>query len=526
MNYLFGQFSVDTRQYQLSFDDEPVPVEPLVFDLLVYLIENRNRVVGRDELLDNLWRGKVVTDAALAARLKDARKALGDSGKRQEFIKTVHGRGYQFIGRVDEKNSTGPIDILEQITSGQDLALPAKPSIAVLPLKNESDDIEEEYFSEGVTDGIINYLTRFRDLFVMGRSSSFVFKDTDVDIIAIGKQLGVRYLVQGAVRKLGKRVRVSVELVDAATCQVLWSERYDRELEDVFAVEDEVAQAIVRTLVAQVEDAIYQGTRTRAPENFSAYDWVMRGNRYLERGAKEDLLEARRMYESAIEIAPDCSAAYTGLSKVHIYLHWGLLSEDHHNVISKALELGRKAVELDDKDSRAHYAIGHAYFSLGQHDLAEFHVDKALALNPSEYHHLCAKGYLLACTGRHDESLLCFSESLRRNPLAPNSCYCGLGMSDYLAGNYKEAVEVLARLSSDLPRKFSLLAASYAQLGNKGKADEAVQEYLRLMDPGLVSMLRDDPTKWREHWANLFSIFVPKGLEHLLEGLRKAGMLT
>ncbi|UCH40430.1 MAG: tetratricopeptide repeat protein, partial [Gammaproteobacteria bacterium] len=328
------------------------------------------------------------------------------------------------------------------------------------------------------------------------------------------------------VRKLGKRVRVSVELVDATTCQVLWSERCDRELEDVFAVEDEVAQAIVRTLVAQVEDAIYQETRIRAPENFSAYEWVMRGNRYLERGAKEDLLEARRMYESAIEIDPDCSAAFTGLSKVHIYLHWGLLSEDHHKVISKALQFGRKAVELDDKDSRAHYAIGHAYFSLGQHDLAEFHVDKALALNPSEYHHLCAKGYLLACTGRHDESVSCFSESLRRNPLAPNSCYCGLGMSDYLAGNYKEAVEVLAKLSSDLPRKFSLLAASYAQLGNAGKAEEAVQEYLSLMDPGLVSMLRDDPTKWREHWANLFSIFVPEGLEHLLEGLRKAGMPT
>ena len=526
MIYLFDQFAIDTGQYQLSLDGNPVPVEPLVFDLLVYLIENRERVVGRDELLENLWQGKVVTDSALAARLKHARKALGDSGNKQAIIKTVHGRGYQFIARVDEPENASPVEKIEKVISGKPLDLPAKPSIAILPLQNESDDIEEEYFSDGVTDGIINKLTRFRDLFVMGRSSSFSLRDTTVDLSEMGKQLGVRYLVQGSVRKLGQRVRVLIELVDAVTCQVLWSERYDRELEDVFAVEDEVAQAIVTTLVTQVEDAVFHETQNRTFENLGAYECVMRGNRFLERGAKEDLLEAQRMYELAVEFDPDCSPAFTGLSKVHVYLHWGLLSEDHRKVISKALEYGQKAVELDDKDSRAHYAVGHAYFSLGQHGLAEFHVEKALALNPSEYHHLCAKGYLLACTGRHDESLLCFSESLRRNPLAPNSCYCGLGMSDYMAGKYEEAAAILARLSSDLPRKFSLLAASHAQLGNKGKANEAVREYRNLMNPELVSLLGDNPTKWREHWANLFSILIPEDFEHLIEGLRKAGLPT
>jgi len=526
MIYLFDHFTIDTGQYQLCLDGKTIPTEPLVFDLLVYLIENRERVVGRDELLENLWQGKVVTDSALAARLKDARKALGDSGNKQEFIKTVHGRGYQFIARIDEPESASPVEKIEKIISGKTLDLPDKPSIAVLPLQNGSDDIEEEYFSDGVTDGIINKLTRFRDLFVMGRSSSFSFRDMAVDLTEMGKQLGVRYLVQGTVRKLGQRARVSMELVDAVTSQILWNERYDRELGDVFAVEDEVAQAIVTTLVTQVEDAVFHETQNRAPENLAAYEWVMRGNRFLDRGAREDLLEAQRMYELAIEFDPDCSPAYTGLSKVHVYLHWGLLSEDHHKVISKALEYGKKAVELDDKDSRAHYAISHAYFSLGQHELAEVHIEKALALNPGEYHHLCAKGYLLACTGRHGESMLCFSESLRRNPLAPNSCYCGLGMSDYMASNYKEATAVLARLSSDLPRKFSLLAASHAQLGNKDKASEAVKEYRKLMDTELVSLLRDDPTKWREHWANLYSILIPEDFEHLLQGLRKAGMPT
>jgi TolB-like protein len=510
MILLFEHFTIDTGQYQLSLDDKLVPVEPLVFDLLVYLIENRERVVGRDELLENLWSGKVVTDSALAARLKDARKALGDSGSKQEFIKTVHGRGYQFIAPIVESGKVDPMRTVEKIITGQNLELPAKPSIAILPLQNESDDTEAEVFSEGVSDGIINGLTRFRDLFVMGRSSSFSFRGKAVDTPEIGRQLGVRYVVQGVVRKLGERVRVSVELVDAETGQNLWSDHYDRELKDVFAVEDEVTQAIVTTLVTQVEDAAYHHSKIRTPENLEAYEWLLQGNRFVVRGGKEDIFEARRMYQQALALDPDFSAAYTGLSKTYMYEHWGHLAEDYDNAINRSIEYGQKAVELDDKDSRAHYAVGHAYFSL--------------ALNPGEYDNLCFKGYLLACTGRHEESRLCLSDSMRHNPLAPNSCLCALGMSDYLSGRYEEAVVMLTRLASDPPRKFSCLAASYAQLGRNGEARAAAAQFRDLMEPELVSELEDDNSKWLDYWARVFSIFTPADLEHLLEGLRKAGL--
>jgi adenylate cyclase len=524
MIYLFEQFTIDTGQYQLSLEGNPVPVEPLVFDLLVYLIKNRERVVGRDELLENLWEGKVVTDSALAARLKDARKVLGDSGDRQEFIKTVHGRGYQFIAPIVNSGKVDPMQTVEKIITGQNLELPAKPSIAVLPLQNESEDIEAGYFSDGVTDGIINGLTRFRDLFVMGRSSSFSFKDKAVDTTEIGRQLGVRYIVQGAVRKLGERVRVSVELVDAETGQNLWSEHYDRELKDVFAVEDEVTQAIVATLVTQVEDAAYHHSKIRASENLEAYEWLLQGNRFTDRGGKEDLFEARRMYQKALALDPDFSAAYTGMSKTYMYEHWGHLAEDYDNAINRSIEFGQKAVELDDKNSRAHYAVGHAYFCNGQHELAEFHIEKALALNPGEYDNLCFKGYLLACTGRHEESRSCLSDSMRHNPLAPNSCLCALGMSDYLAGRYEEATVMLTRLASDPPRKFSCLAASYAHLGRDVEARAAAAEFRDLMEPDLVSELKDDYTKWRVYWARVFSIFTPADFERLLEDLRKAGL--
>ena len=524
MIYLFEQFTIDTGQYQLSLDGKPIPVEPLVFDILVYLIQNRERVVGRDELLKSLWQGKVVTDSALGIRVKDARKALGDSGDRQEIIKTVHGRGYQFIARIDESESVSPSQKIEKIVSGLPLDLPTKLSIAVLPLQNDSDDIDEVYFSEGVTDGIINNLTRFRDLFVMGRSSSFSFRDKIVDLTEIGKQLGVRYLVQGTVRKIGQRARISIELIDAITCQILWSERYDRELEDVFAVEDEVSRDIVTNLAIQVEGAVYRHSQSRTPENLVAYEWVLRGNRFLERGTKSDLLEALRMYEKAVELDPNYSAAYTGLSQAYLNLHWGHLAEDHRDIMNQSLEFGQKAVALDDQDSRGHYAIGHAYLCLAQHDLAEFHIERALALNPSEYENLCFKGYLLACTGRYDESESCFAQSMRRNPLAPNGCLCGLGISDYLAGRYEEATIMLTRMSSDPVRKFSCLAASHAQLGHDTRAHEAAQEFRDLMEPDQVSRLEEDPEKWRENWSYMYSILIPEDFEHLLEGLRKAGL--
>ena len=523
MIFLFENFTIDTEQYQLSLNGKPVPVEPLVFDLLVYLIENRDRVVGRDELLDNLWQGKIVTDAALAARLKDARKALGDSGSKQEFIKTVHGRGYQFIAPIIESGKADPMQTVEKIITGRNLELPAKPSIAVLPLQNGSEDIEADYFSNGVTDGIIDGLTRFRDLFITGRSSAFSFGDKAVDVYEIGKQLGVRYVVQGVVRKLGERLRLTVKLVDAETGQNLWSERFDRELKDVFAVEDEVTRTIVTTLVTQVEDATYHQSKIRAPGNLEAYEYLLQGNRLADRGGKEDLFEARHMYQQGIALDPNFSAAYTGLSKAYMFEHWGHLSEDYDNAIKRSIEFGQKAVELDDKDSRAHYAIGHAYFCNGQHTLAEFHVEKALALNPGEYDNLCFKGYLLACTGRHEESRSCLSDSMRHNPLAPNSCLCALGMSDYLAGKYEEATVMLTKLASDPPRKYGCLAASYAQLGRDDEARRTAAEFRDMMEPELVSDLGDDNSKWRDYWARVFSIFTPVDLEHLFEGLRKAG---
>ncbi len=420
----------------------------------------------------------------------------------------------------EDSATTGTRGILGEFDR---LELPDRPSIAVLPFANASDDPDNVHFSDGVTDGVIDGLTRFRDLFVMGRTSSFFFRDQAIESAELGRRLGVEYLVQGTVRRRADRVRINTELVSAATGQNLWSERFDRTLADVFAVEDEVSSAIVSMLAERVEIAAYKRTGDRLPVDLAAYDWVLRGNRMLEIGDLEALRNARTMYERALALQSDCASAYTGLSKAWLYEHWGGHADDPDEALRLSHQFGAEAVKLDDQDSRAHYALGHAYFCQGRHDLAELHVDKALALNPGEYHHLCFKGYLLACTGRYEESTSCLASSLRRNPLAPNSCLLALGLGDYLSGRYEDATVALGRLSGELQRKFSCLAASYAQLGRDEDATNAAEAFLDQLASSARARLGEDQEKWREHWLRMYCILTPGDIEHLLDGLRKSG---
>ena len=216
--YQFNQFSLDTAQYRLTKAGDSVAVEPLVFDLLVYLLENRERVVSRDELLNTLWEGKVVTDAALAARLKDARKAVGDSGSKQQVIKTLHGRGYQFVAALDEADLART-----EAEDSTTLPLPEIPSIAVLPFDNLSSDPEQDYFSDGIVEDVITALSHFSELFVIARNSSFSYKGKSIDTRRIARELGVRYLLEGSVRRSEKRIRISGQLVNALEGNQLWA---------------------------------------------------------------------------------------------------------------------------------------------------------------------------------------------------------------------------------------------------------------------------------------------------------------
>ena len=258
VRFSFANHTLDTDKRELRRGSEPIAVEPQVFDLLIYLVENRGRVVSKDDLIASVWGGRIVSDATLSSRIYAARKALGDSGDKQKLIRTVARKGLRFVGEVQLfRDGDAPAQSVVAAdppheSSRAALLLPDRPAIAVLPFLNMSGDPEQEYFSDGISEDIVAALSKLRWFFVIARSSSFIYKGRAVHIRQIAAELGVRYVVEGSVRKAGERVRITVQLNDVATGSHVWAERYDRELVDVFAVQDEITERIVAAIEPQI----------------------------------------------------------------------------------------------------------------------------------------------------------------------------------------------------------------------------------------------------------------------------------
>ena len=261
-----------------------VPVEPQVFDVLVYLVENRDRVVSKDDLIESVWDGRIISDSTLTSRINAARKAIGDTGASQNLIRTVPRKGLRFVGLVHTPHGEAPPDA-PATAAGQieplqpALPLPDRPAIAVLPFTNMSGDREQEYFSDGISEDIISALSKLRWFFVIARNSSFIYKGRAVHMDQVARELGVRYVVEGSVRRSGDQVRISAQLNDVSTGSHIWAERYDRNVADVFAVQDEITKLIV----AAIEPHLYAAENFRAqrkpPGSLDAWDLVMRALR-------------------------------------------------------------------------------------------------------------------------------------------------------------------------------------------------------------------------------------------------------
>jgi TolB-like protein len=313
---LFADYLLDTDRRELCRGAEPVAVEPQVFDLLIYLVQNRDRVVSKDDLLAAVWEGRIVSESTLTSRLNAARKAIGDSGEEQKLIRTIARRGFRFVGAVrsqstGDRSAGGGGATLDEPHERSRSALPPsdRPAIAVLPFVNMSGDPEQEYFSDGITEDIITALSKLRWFFVIARNSSFIYKGKAVHLRQVADELGVGYVVEGSVRKSGERVRITVQLNDAATGSHIWAEHYDRGLVDVFAVQDEITEAIV----AAVEPQLYARESFRAqrkhPDNMDAWDLVMRALSHYWRVTRQDNVVAQALLEKAISIDPNYGQA-------------------------------------------------------------------------------------------------------------------------------------------------------------------------------------------------------------------------
>ena len=522
MRYLFEDYALDTDRRELCRGSDVVRLEPQAFDLLEYLIRNRERVVSRDDLIASIWSGRIVSDSAMTTRINAARYAIGDTGKAQRLIKTVPRKGIRFVGTVREEAAGGSLGSDASLRpSTPYLALPDKPSIAVLAFTNMSGDPGQDYFSDGITEDIITELSRFSELFVIARNSSFQYKGRSPDIRQVGRELGVRYVLEGSIRRAGDRVRISAQLIDAVTGAHRWGERYDRELKDVFAVQDEVSRAIVAILVAHVNKAEAELALLKPPATWQAYDFFMRASdifsAVLSSANVADLYEARRLLDRSISIDPNYARAYALLSNTHLAAWVRSLDEDHLGpaALERALRFARKAVQLDPNLPIAHAHLGEVLTFDGQHEQSIAEFEKAIALNPNFTD--WRLGMALQRAGEPARATQVIEAHMRYDPFYSPWASGILGLARYMLKEYSQALPPLRECTSRAPsmrQGHVWLAASLAQLGQLDKAHAEAAEVLRI-----------DPKYTIDGTQRRLALFKrPEDAEHLFDGLRKAGL--
>jgi TolB-like protein len=418
VQFRFGDQLIDTDRRELRRGGELVALEPQVFDLLVYLVQNRDRVVSKDDLLEAVWGGRIVSESALTSRITAVRKAIGDDGGAQRLIRTLPRKGLRFIGSVDEvEQRASPRDTSAMLSESPDraeLTLPDKPSIAVLPFANLSGDPEQEFFADGMVEEIITALSKFRWFFVIARNSSFTYKGRAVDMRQVGRELGVRYVLEGSVRKSADRVRVSGQLVEAATGSHLWAERYDRAISDIFAVQDEITERVVAAIEPELYAAEHFRSQRKPPESLDAWECVIRALAHMGQGTGAGDTEAKMLCRRAIAIAPGYGQAHSRLAWLLVRTSWS--GGEVAAILPEAMAEAQTALRLDERDSWAHVTHGMVLWRSRRHGEAEREFRRALELNPNFALAHALLAVALAVDGSPAEAAISAGHALRLSP--------------------------------------------------------------------------------------------------------------
>jgi adenylate cyclase len=418
-----------------------------------------------------------------------------------------------FIGRYLYHRQTAQIEPAS--SDKMAFPLPDKPSIAVLPFENLSGDPEQEYFSDGITEDIITDLSKISGLFVIARHSVFTYKGKAIKIAEVGRELGVRHVLEGSVRKANGRVRITAQLVDAATEGHLWAERYDRDLKDIFALQDEVTQKIVAALAVKLTEDEQERLVRKYTDNMEAYDVFLQGAEYINRFTKEANVQARQMFERAIDLDPEFAVAYATLGLTH-FLEWTLGWSQDPQSLEHAFELAQRTLDLDGSLPLGHNLLGKVYLWKKQHDKAIAELKKAIALSPNDADLLVGLGYILNWAGRPEEAIGLVKKAMRLNPRYPAFYLWDLGHAYFITGRYEEAIETLKRVldrNPDFMPAHAFLAASYSEIGREKEARAEAAEIESLNPQASLEALRQR-LPYKDQAV----------LERLLDSLRMAGL--
>ncbi len=514
MKYSFDSFLIDTDGYQLFENGETVPVEPLAFDLLSYLLKNRTRIVAKDELFENLWSGKVVSDAALASRLKDARKAVGDSGAKQSVIKTIHGRGFQFVANVSS------IEDLTEHTKDdfpKRLVSPTaqKPSVTIKPFVNLDSESGQDYFVTGLMWDIWAALVKIPHL-VLVEGESQEYDPGKMSVEELGQVFNVQYVIQGGVRKSGNRVRVNVELVEVSTGKKVWGDRYDGSLDDLFDIQDRITENITISLNIKLvfgEAARYTRDKIKSPE---ALDNLYRGQLALYGTTRQELLDAQHFLEEIIRLEPDSPIGYAMAAYAYWMTAYKGLSSNQGETLRKAVEMSEESLKRSDTSGYPNLILAHYY--LYHQDLpgALDELERGMAFRPSCPGSNSLKAAVLIYLGRASEAIEYAEQAIRLQPINP-SMYPAIVASAYFGcEQYREAI-LAAQEAINIDDKnidpHLYRAASLVGLGQLREARKAASTVLKLKPNfKLDAFARTQPFQNTED------------LDHLISKLKTAGL--
>jgi adenylate cyclase len=498
----------------------PVALGRRTVALLSFLVERRGKLVSKDAIMAAVWPGRVVEEANLNVQIAKLRQILDPDLEHGSCIKTIPGRGYCFVGLVrlsepETHSAIAPMAIAALQGTRKHLPLPDRPSIAVPPFTNMSSDPVQEYFAGGIAEDIITAMSRYPSLFVIARSSCFTYTGRTVDAKQVGRELGVRYVLEGALRKAGGRIRVTAQLVEAETGTHVWAERYDRDLADIFAVQDEITEAVTIAIAPAIADAELRRALRRPPESLDAWAAYQRGLWHLSRATPNDNSLAEKFFQQAIDLDPNFSGGYQGLAFARNQTgnSWRSLLEGLNAIEA----LARRAVALDPANAEARSCLGMALYNRADYEGALVEIEYALVTSPNLAIAHGIFGAILAFSGCPKRGIAALERNIRLDPRDPQLAVRlnQIALAHYFSREYAHAVEVAKRTMRsypDYPHIYRWLAAALGQLGRTDEAREALEKAISTA-PGAFDMF----VRHRVPWMR------PEDHAHMLEGLYKAG---